>query len=86
MFTAHAAIELYAGVFQAEGCLHHLQAFACENGPRFYRLPANAQRLPGSAVELREEEWTVPESYDFGGSPVVPVLAGQTMQIKAYVV
>jgi dihydroorotase len=86
MFTAHAAIELYAMVFQAEGCLHHFQAFACENGPRFYGLPPNAQRLPGSAVEIREEEWVVPEAYEFGESSVVPVLAGQKLALKAYVV
>ena len=86
MFTAHAALELYAAVFEEAGCLQHLQAFACENGPRFYGLPANAQRLPGSAVEIREEAWQVPESYEFGGATVVPVLAGQTLRLKAYVV
>ncbi len=86
MFTAHAALELYACVFQEAGCLQHLQAFACENGPRFYGLQPNAARLPGSAVEIREEEWRVPESYEFGGATVVPVLAGQVMRLKAHVV
>jgi dihydroorotase len=86
MFTAHAALELYASIFAEAGCLQHLQAFACENGPRFYRLPPNAARLPSSAVELREEQWTVPASYEFGDSTVVPVMAGQTLNLKAYVV
>ena len=86
MFTAHAALELYAEVFQAAGCLERLPAFACENGPRFYGLAPNAQRLPGSAVEIREEEWRVPETYEFGGAAVVPVLAGQVMRLKAHVV
>jgi dihydroorotase len=35
MFTAHAALELYADVFRAEGALDKLRAFACENGPDF---------------------------------------------------
>ena len=86
MFTAHAALELYASIFAEAGCLQHLQAFACENGPRFYGLPPNAQRLPGSAVEIREEEWTVPEAYAFGDSAVVPVMAGQVMRLRAHVV
>ena len=86
MFTAHAALELYATVFEQEGCLHHLRAFACENGPRFYGLPTNEERLPGSFVELRREPWEVPATYEFGGSEVVPVAAGTTLPLKAHVV
>ena len=86
-FTQHAALELYAQVFEAEGALHHLRAFACENGPHFYGLPSNAARLPASRVELRREAWAVPESYAFGdGSAVVPVLAGETLNLRAHVV
>jgi dihydroorotase len=86
-FTAHAAIELYHRVFEAEGALQHLRAFACENGPRFYGLPLNADRLPTSAVELRAESWLVPETFDFGGDAVVvPVLAGESLAVRAHVV
>jgi len=83
MFTAHAAIELYANVFQELGCLHLLKAFACENGPRFYGLPLNETRLPHSFVDLVEEEWVVPETLKFGDSVVVPVLAGQKLKLLA---
>lgn len=86
MFTAHAALELYAGVFQAEGCLDKLKGFACDNGPKFYGLPNNADRLPKSWVELREEEWSVPDTITFGDSVVVPVMAGQKLGLKAHVV
>ena len=86
MFTAHAALELYAEVFAAEGALGALRAFACENGPRFYGLAANAARLPASSVELCEETWTVPDTLDFGGDVVVPARAGETVRFKARVV
>jgi dihydroorotase len=86
MFTAHAALELYAAVFEEAGCLQHLRAFSCENGPRFYGLPPNEERLPGSWVELRKEPFEVPATYTFGESEVVPVAAGTTLPLKAYVV
>ena len=85
-FTAHAALELYFRVFEAEGALGNLRAFACENGPRFYGLAPNATRLPASAVELRAESWRVPESYDFGGDAVVPMIAGEELAVRAHVV
>ena len=86
MFTAHPAIELYAEVFAAAGALAVLPAFACENGPRFYGLAPNAARLPRSHIEIREESWTVPREYDFGGDAVVPVCAGDTLRLRAVVV
>ena len=86
MFTAHAALELYATVFEAAGCLHHLPAFACEHGPRFYGLPLNEARLPGSWVELRRETWDVPETVEFGDAVVSPVMGGGQLGLKAHVV
>src|ERR1041385_9054169 len=56
VFTAPAALELYAEVFEEEGALDRLEAFAALNGPAFYRLPVNEQR-----VTLRREKWRVPE-------------------------
>jgi len=73
-------------VFQAEGCLDKLKGFACDNGPKFYALPSNAERLPKSWVELREEEWSVPDTITFGDSVVIPVMAGQKLGLKAHVV
>src|SRR6202030_3993620 len=54
VFTAPAALEIYAEVFEEEGALGCFEAFASLNGPRFYRLPANERR-----VTLRRESWTV---------------------------
>jgi dihydroorotase len=41
IWNAPFALEAYAAVFEAEGALDKLEAFASENGPRFYGLPLN---------------------------------------------
>jgi dihydroorotase len=45
LFNAPAAIECYATVFAEENALDRLEAFASLNGPAFYRLPANQERI-----------------------------------------
>jgi len=45
IFSAHAALELYAEVFAAQGALDRLEAFASLNGPAFYGLPPNRDRV-----------------------------------------
>jgi dihydroorotase len=73
-FSTHAALELYAGVFEELGVLDKLEAFASFNGPDFYGLPRN-----GDTVTLRKEPWEVPASYAFGSGSVVPLRAGETV-------
>jgi dihydroorotase len=41
VFNAPFALESYAKTFDEEGALDRLEAFASENGPRFYGLPLN---------------------------------------------
>jgi dihydroorotase len=72
IFSAHAALELYAEVFESAGRLEALEAFASDFGADFYQLPRNADR-----VTLRREPWQVPESYPFGADDVVPLRAGE---------
>jgi dihydroorotase len=74
-YTAHAALELYAEAFDAEGKIEQLEAFASQNGPDFYNLPRNAD-----TVELVKESWDVPETYNFGSNAVVPVKAGEQIE------
>jgi len=74
IYTAHAAIELYAEVFEAAGALDRLEAFASFHGPAFYRLPRNRDRLV-----LEKVDWTVPEEVQFGRSPGVPLRAADTV-------
>jgi dihydroorotase len=77
MFTAHAAIELYAEAFEAAGQLRRLQAFASEFGADFYGVPRNA-----GTITLVKEAWKPPASYPFGDGELVPFRAGETIQWK----
>jgi dihydroorotase len=74
IFSAHAAIELYAEAFEAVGALEKLQGFASEYGATFYGLPWNEETLT-----LRKELWEVPASYRFGSDELVPLRAGERM-------
>ena len=74
IFSAHAAIELYAEAFEEAGRLDRLEAFAAERGADFYGLPRNAGR-----ISLRRDSWTVPDSYPFGSDALVPLRAGSTI-------
>ena len=75
IYTAHAAIELYAEVFDEAGALDRLEAFASFFGPDFYRLPRNRGTLT-----LRREEWTVPPRQPLGDESLVPLRAGETVR------
>ena len=74
IYSAHAAIELYAEAFEAAGALDRLEAFASIHGPDFYGLPRNT-----GTITLHRQPWTVPEEVDFGGVPGVPMRAGETI-------
>jgi dihydroorotase len=75
IFTGLHALELYAEVFEEDGALDRFEAFASENGPRFYGLP-----LGEGTVTLERTEWTVPERIAAGGSEVVPFRAGERLR------
>jgi dihydroorotase len=72
VFSAHAAIELYAEAFEQAGKLDKLQAFASERGPDFYGLPRNRD-----LVALERMEWRPPASYPYADSEIVPFRAGE---------
>jgi dihydroorotase len=74
IFSAHAAIELYAEIFETEGILPRLQGFAAEFGADFYRLGRNQE-----SITLIKEPWTVPASYAFGDAELVPLRAGESV-------
>lgn len=77
-YTAHAGIELYAEVFEAAGALDRLEAFASLNGPAFYGLKPNPER-----ITLQRETWQVPESYGYlGADPLIPLRAGESVAWK----
>jgi dihydroorotase len=74
MFSAHAAIELYARVFEEENALDRLEAFAAFHGADFYGLPRNSER-----ITLVREAWQVPQELPFGSSVVVPMAAAEQL-------
>ncbi|MFT5756494.1 MAG: dihydroorotase [Alteromonadaceae bacterium] len=71
-YTAHAAIELYAEVFDQENALDTLEAFASLNGPKFYQLPVS-----GDKIILTKSAWQVPATLAFGNEQVVPIRANE---------
>ncbi len=71
LYSAHAAIELYAEVFDAAGALDRLEAFASFHGPDFYRLPRNTD-----SIQLRREPVAIPHELPFGDTTLVPMRAG----------
>lgn len=72
IYSAHAAIELYAEAFEQAGALDRLEAFASHHGADFYGLPRNTGTLT-----LEKTAWQVPESYAFGDGRLVPLRAGE---------
>jgi dihydroorotase len=74
IYNAPGALSVYAGMFEAEGALDNLEAFASLNGPKFYGLPVNQ-----TTVTLRKTGWKVPESLTAGSDPILPYHAGETL-------
>jgi dihydroorotase len=77
VYTAHAAIELYAIAFEEAGALDKLEGFAADFGARFYGLPP-----AGDTITLRREDWKVPHTLPFGAEQLVPLRAGETLPWK----
>ena len=74
VYSAPAAIELYAKAFEDAGRLDRLEAFASFHGADFYGLPRNS-----GTITLDRKPWTVPASHAFGTGEVVPMFAGERL-------
>jgi dihydroorotase len=72
IFNAPYALESYIAVFDEEGALDKFEAFASENGPRFYGLPRNE-----GTVTLERAPTPIPEILHLGDMPIVPFHAGE---------
>jgi dihydroorotase len=75
IYTAHAAIELYAEAFEQADALGKLENFASRYGPDFYGLPYNTEK-----ITLEKADFAVPEKLVFGGETLVPLRAGEVVQ------
>jgi len=71
IYSAHAAMELYAEAFETAGALDKLEGFASFHGADFYGLPRNTD-----TITLIKEDQDIPTSYSFGEDTVVPLRAG----------
>ena len=74
IYTANAALELYASAFEEANALDRLEGFASFFGPDFYGLPRNSAKIRLGAPHL-----AVPEKLAFGGDELVPLRAGETL-------
>lgn len=76
-FSAYAAIELYAEIFEDLGALDKLEGFASFHGPDFYNLPRNKD-----TITLVKSAWTAPNEMPFGSDVIVPLKAGESIRWK----
>lgn len=74
IYTAHAAVELYAEAFEQADDFTHFEVFMSISGPSFYQLPVNSNH-----ITLVRKQWTVPESLTFGDQTLIPFKAGQNI-------
>lgn len=65
IYTAHAAVELYAEAFESAGALEKLEGFASHFGPDFYGLPRNTD-----TITLVKERHTVSPEHEAGVTPL----------------
>ncbi|MBT3348126.1 MAG: dihydroorotase [Thiotrichales bacterium] len=77
IYTAHAAIELYAEAFESVDKIEMLEGFSSFYGADFYRLPHNID-----TITLHREEWEVPNSLEFGTESLIPFRAGEKLHWK----
>lgn len=77
MYTAHAAMPLYAEAFETAGALDKLEGFASFFGADFYGLARNQDR-----ITLLKESWQVPETLPLADEMLIPLRAGQAVSWK----
>ena len=75
IYTAHAAIELYAEAFEDAGALDKLEAFASIHGADFYGLPRNTD-----TITRTRESWDAPARLKMGEESLVPLRAGEAIR------
>ena len=74
IYSAHAALEFYAEIFEAANALDKLEGFASFFGADFYKIPRNSAK-----ITLSKNPLSVPAEYIFGDSTVIPMRAGETV-------
>lgn len=75
VYSAHAALALYAEFFEQHGALDKLEAFASHFGADFYGVPRNTR-----TITLTKKPWRIANDYPLGQGRLIPFRAGETMQ------
>eukprot|EP01023_Acetabularia_acetabulum_P001452 TRINITY_DN10561_c0_g1_i2.p1 TRINITY_DN10561_c0_g1~~TRINITY_DN10561_c0_g1_i2.p1 ORF type:complete len:401 (-),score=63.08 TRINITY_DN10561_c0_g1_i2:138-1316(-) len=75
IFNASVALSVYLEMFEQMQAVQNFEKFASLNGPRFYGLQPNKER-----IKLVRDTWRVPHSYEFGDSVVIPLRAEENLQ------
>ena len=75
VYSAHAALEIYAGIFEEQKALDKLENFSSRYGAEFYGLPVNTRQ-----ITLHKKEWAVPSTLAFGHEQLVPLFANEKLQ------
>ena len=79
IYSAHAALEFYTEVFEAEAALDKLEGFASFFGADFYNLSRNQKK-----IILSKKTSTVPAEFLFGSGSVIPMRANESISWSAY--
>lgn len=72
IYSAHAAIELYADIFDKNNALNKLENFASVFGAEFYQLPVNKDK-----ITLIKKSYKIHEKLAFGNTHLIPMKAGE---------
>ena len=82
IFNSPVAIESYLTVFEEENALDHFEKFASLNGPKFYNLPPNKEKLKLVSKSNKIAEFIdVIEENNIVGK-IKPFHAGETLNWK----
>lgn len=76
IFTAHAAVALYAEAFDHAGMLHKLEDFCSVNAAKFYKLPLNEKHITLTRCQSK----VMHEIPVDGMEPIIPLRAGQCIE------
>ncbi len=82
IYNSPIALELYTQIFEENEALHHLEKFSSLNGPAFYGLSSNKEK-----ITLVKEDFFVPEAYRINSQEnsqeeIIPMLSNEVVHWK----
>ena len=75
IYSAFSAIELYAEAFETAHTFSNFEAFMSLNGPAFYRLPVNRDK-----ITLQKKSWSLPHTLEYVEDELIPFKAGEELK------